>query len=134
MLFNILNKIVLTVLGGHHLLDFPVRIAGVWRSAPVVSIISCSGSSPTLASSVTTAPGQQCDYRVTRSSVTSRGVTSVTSRGVMLGLVTVLATMAGHHAVPSPELYTGPTSDYVDVDEGALVKVEFSKTLRNDMI
>ena len=71
---------------------------------------------------------------MTRSSVTSRGVTSVTSRGVMLGLVTVLATMAGHHAVPSPELYTGPTSDYVDVDEGALVKVEFSKTLRNDMI
>ena len=129
-MFNILNKIVLTVLGGHHLLDFPVRIAGVWRSAPVVSIISCSGSSPTLASSVTTAPGQQCDYRVTRSSVTSRGVTT----GSMRVLVTVLATMAGHHAVPSPELYTGPTSDYVDVDEGALVKVEFSKTLRNDMI
>ena len=125
-------------MGGQHILDFPVRIAGVWRSAPVVSIISCSGSSPTLASSVTTAPGQQCDYRVTRSSVTSRGVTSVTSRGVTTGsmrvLVTLLATVAGHHAVPSPELYTGPTSDYVDVDEGALVKVEFSKTLRNDMI
>ena len=53
----------------------------------------------------------------------------------MLGLVTcVLATMAGHHAVPSPELYTPTNTDYVDVDEGALVKVEFSKTLRNDMI
>ena len=51
----------------------------------------------------------------------------------MLGLVTVLATMAGHHAVPSPELYTPTNTDYVDVDEGALVKVEFSKTLRKDM-
>ena len=61
---------------------------------------------------------------------TSLGVTT----GSMRVLVTVLATMAGHLAVPSPELYTGPTSDYVDVDEGALVKVEFSKTLRNDMI
>ena len=58
----------------------------------------------------------------------------MTSRGVMLGLVTVLATMAGHHAVPSPELYTPTNTDYVDVDEGALVKVEFSKTLRKDMI
>ena len=63
--------------------------------------------------------------------VTSLGVTT----GSMRVLVTcVLATMAGHHAVPSPELYTPTNTDYVDVDEGALVKVEFSKTLRKDMI
>ena len=63
--------------------------------------------------------------------VTRLGVTT----GSMRVLVTcVLATMAGHHAVPSPELYTPTNTDYVDVDEGALVKVEFSKTLRKDMI